>query len=53
VWISDPEAGVGNVQSEILNHLWVSFKENGIELPFPQRDIRIKEWPEPPARPAP
>ncbi|HEY7810407.1 MAG TPA: mechanosensitive ion channel domain-containing protein [Allosphingosinicella sp.] len=51
VWIADPEAGVGNVQSEILNHLWVSFKENGIELPFPQRDIRIKEWPEPPERP--
>jgi small-conductance mechanosensitive channel len=53
VWIADPEAGVGNVQSEILNHLWVSFQENGIELPFPQRDIRIKEWPEPPERPKP
>jgi small-conductance mechanosensitive channel len=54
VWIADPEAGVGNVQSEILNHLWVAFQENGIELPFPQRDIRIKEWPgAPPATPAP
>ncbi len=45
VWIRDPEAGVGNVQSEILNRLWVLFKENGVELPFPQRDIRVKEWP--------
>jgi small-conductance mechanosensitive channel len=45
VWISDPEAGVGNVQSEILNRLWLSFKENGITIPFPQRDIRIKEMP--------
>jgi small-conductance mechanosensitive channel len=45
VWITDPEAGVGNVQSEILNRLWVLFKENGIEIPFPQRDIRVKEWP--------
>jgi small-conductance mechanosensitive channel len=44
-WIGDPEAGVGNVQSEILNRVWVLFKENGVELPFPQRDIRIKEWP--------
>jgi small-conductance mechanosensitive channel len=52
VWIADPEAGVGNVQSEILNHIWNSFKENGIELPFPQRDIHIKDWPEPPPRPA-
>jgi small-conductance mechanosensitive channel len=48
VWIGDPEAGVGNVRSEILNALWKSFAENGIELPFPQRDIRIKEWPKPP-----
>jgi small-conductance mechanosensitive channel len=47
VWIADPEAGVGNVQSEILNRLWVLFKENGIEIPFPQRDLRIKEWPLP------
>jgi len=45
VWISDPEAGVGNVQSEILNRLWALFRENGIELPFPQRDIRVRGWP--------
>jgi small-conductance mechanosensitive channel len=45
VWIRDPESGVGNVQSEILNRLWVLFKENGISIPFPQRDIRIKEMP--------
>ena len=45
IWIEDPESGVGNVRSEILNRLWVLFKENGIELPFPQRDIRVKEWP--------
>jgi small-conductance mechanosensitive channel len=53
VWIADPEAGVGNVQSEILNRLWTLFKENGIEIPFPQRDIRIKEWPGQPGHPRP
>jgi small-conductance mechanosensitive channel len=52
VWISDPEAGVGNVQSEILNRLWQLFRENGIEIPFPQRDIRVKEWPAQTAPPA-
>jgi small-conductance mechanosensitive channel len=52
VWIKDPEAGVGNVQSEILNRLWDLFRENNIELPFPQRDIRVKEWPQPPPPPA-
>ncbi|HEX8258070.1 MAG TPA: mechanosensitive ion channel domain-containing protein [Allosphingosinicella sp.] len=46
VWISDPEGGVGNVQSEVLNLLWRLFKENGVALPYPQRDIHIKEWPE-------
>lgn len=45
VWIGDPEGGVGSVRSEILNRLWVLFKENGIEIPFPQRDIRVKELP--------
>ena len=49
VWVTDPEAGVGNVQSEILNRLWVLFKENGIEIPFPQRDLHVKSWPGPPA----
>ena len=45
VWISDPEAGVGSVQSEILNRLWKLFREHGIDIPFPQRDVRVKEWP--------
>jgi small-conductance mechanosensitive channel len=44
-WISDPEAGIGNVRSDILNRLWVSFKENRIEIPFPQRDVHIRSQP--------
>lgn len=46
VWIKDPEEGVGSVRSEILNRIWWKFKENDIEIPFPQRDLHIKEWPE-------
>jgi small-conductance mechanosensitive channel len=45
VWITDPESGVGNVQSDILNRLWRLFAENGIELPFPQRDLHIRSLP--------
>ncbi len=48
VWIADPAEGVGNIRSEILNRIWVLFLENGIEIPVPQRDIRIREWPGPP-----
>lgn len=44
-WIADPELGVGNVQSDILNRLWRSFAEHGIEIPFPQRDIHIRTMP--------
>jgi len=42
VWITDPEMGVGNVQSEILNKLWVLFKQHSIEIPYPQRDVHIR-----------
>lgn len=42
VWITDPEMGVGNVQSEILNILWVLFKQHDIEIPFPQRDVHVR-----------
>ena len=41
-WIMDPEQGVGNVRSDVLKKLWWSFKENGIALPFPQRDVNLK-----------
>ena len=45
VWILDPEAGIGSVRSEILGRLGQLFRENGVEVPFPQRDVRLKEWP--------
>jgi small-conductance mechanosensitive channel len=45
VWISDPEQGVGSVRSDVLNRVWELFRENNIDLPFPQRDLHIKDWP--------
>ncbi len=45
VWINDPEGGVGNVKSDVLNRLWWLFKEHGVEIPFPQRDLNVKHWP--------
>ena len=41
-WISDPEEGVGNVQSAVLKKLWWLFKEADVEIPFPQRDINLR-----------
>ncbi|WP_301750123.1 mechanosensitive ion channel family protein [uncultured Erythrobacter sp.] len=42
-WINDPEEGVGNVRSEVLKHLWALFKEHGVEIPYPQRDLRLRQ----------
>ena len=41
VWIADPEAGVGNVRSDVLNRLWRLFKEHGIVVPAPRREIQL------------
>lgn len=42
-WISDPEQGVGNVRSDVLNRLWDLFKENGIEIPVPRRELLFRD----------
>src|SRR3546814_2465310 len=42
-WITDPEEGTGNVRSAVLKNLWHLFHENGIEIPFPQRDISLRQ----------
>jgi len=46
IWIRDPEDGVRNVSSEVLLEVWDRFHAAGIEFPFPQRDIHIKEMPQ-------
>lgn len=42
-WINDPEEGVGNVRSDVLKRLWDLFQENEVEIPFPQRDINLRD----------
>jgi small-conductance mechanosensitive channel len=40
-WIRDPEEGTLAVRSAIARLLLQRFKDEKIEIPFPQRDIRI------------
>lgn len=40
-WISDPEEGLGNIRSEILNNVWKAFQEHHIEIPFPHRTLLL------------
>jgi small-conductance mechanosensitive channel len=42
VWIEDPEAGIGSVRSDINLAIWRSFKDAGIVIPYPQRDLHIR-----------
>ena len=41
VWIGDPENGVLSIRSELLLEIWRAFQEAGIEIPYPQREVRI------------
>ncbi|MBK8888915.1 MAG: mechanosensitive ion channel [Dechloromonas sp.] len=40
-WIADPEAGKGGVTSDVNLAVWRAFRDNGIEIPFPQREVRM------------
>lgn len=41
-WIADPQNGIGNIKSEVLLKIWDRFHENGVTIPYPQRDLHIK-----------
>ena len=40
-WISDPTGGLTNIRGNVFLALWDSFAENGISIPFPQREITV------------
>jgi len=40
-WIADPD-GMDNVKSEVMLSLWDAFKREGIHVPYPVREIRVR-----------
>ena len=42
IWINDPKNGVSNVKSDVYLRIWDGFHTQGIEMPFPQRDLHLK-----------
>jgi len=40
-WIDDPENGTANVRSDVLLAIWDAFQQAGIQIPFPQREVRV------------
>ena len=40
-WICDVQNGIRNISSEVLLEIWDLFRQHGIHVPFPQRDIHL------------
>jgi small-conductance mechanosensitive channel len=41
-WIGDAQNGVQNVKSDVLLEIWQRFKQQGIRVPYPQRDLHVR-----------
>ncbi|MBO9461283.1 mechanosensitive ion channel domain-containing protein [Labrenzia sp. R5_0] len=41
-WIRDPQQGLTNVRGKVLLALWDTFKENNVGIPYPHREIIMK-----------
>lgn len=50
IWIDDPEEGQLNLRSDLNLEIWREFQKNSIEIPFPQREIRLVGAPALPKR---
>ena len=40
-WIADPQEGSLNIKSDINLAIWQAFRKEGIEIPYPQREVRL------------
>jgi small-conductance mechanosensitive channel len=40
-WIKDPTEGLTNIRGNVYLALWDIFKENGVSIPFPQREVKL------------
>jgi small-conductance mechanosensitive channel len=40
-WVDDVTIGRFEPQSDVMRAIWKKFKDNDIEIPFPQRDVHI------------
>jgi len=41
VWVADPKDGKSNLRSDLYFGIWREFKTHGIEIPYPQREVRL------------
>lgn len=41
VWVGDPDRGRNNLRSDLYRELWQAFREHGVRIPYPQREVRL------------
>lgn len=41
LWVKDPENGIAGLRSEINLRIWHLFKQHHIQIPYPQRELRV------------
>jgi small-conductance mechanosensitive channel len=42
-WVADPEKGASLLRSDINLAIWHAFREAGVEIPYPQREVRVRK----------
>ncbi|WP_319240815.1 mechanosensitive ion channel domain-containing protein [uncultured Propionivibrio sp.] len=40
-WVADPEIGIGGIVSDLNLAIWKAFREHGVVIPYPQREVRL------------
>jgi len=40
-WIKDPTGGLTNIRGNVYLALWDAFRDNDIDIPFPQREVKV------------
>ncbi len=42
IWVDDPEEGYGGLKSALYLKILADFREQGIAIPYPQREVRMR-----------
>jgi small-conductance mechanosensitive channel len=46
VWIADPSIGEGHLRSDLLKSIVRLYRQNGVSIPYPRRDVKLLATPE-------
>ena len=42
-WVDDPQAGTARLKSDLQLDIWKAFRQHGIDIPYPQRVVRMAQ----------